>query len=238
MNIAIIGYGKMGKTIEKVALEKGHSIGLRINSSNKNALNSNSLLDIDVAIEFSHPKSAFQNIKFCLENKTPVISGTTAWLEKLNQATNISDKLGVGFIYASNFSIGVNIFFAINKRLAKYMNTANQYSPSVHEIHHTQKVDAPSGTGISLGEDIIENVDRISNWVKGEEAKPNELSITSARIGNTPGTHIITYTSAIDDIEIKHTAKSREGFARGAVLAAEWIIGKKGFYGMNDVLNL
>ncbi len=238
MNIAILGYGKMGQTIEKIAFQKKYTIGLRISSSNKDALDRNALKNIDVAIDFSHPKSAFNHIKICLENKVPVVSGTTAWLEHLEEAKTMAENQETGFVYASNFSIGVNIFFALNKRLAQFMDAAPQYRPSVHEIHHTQKIDAPSGTGISLGEDIVENLERIDSWKKGDNAATNELPITSERIGKTPGTHLVTYSSAIDDIEIKHTAKSREGFARGAILAAEWIIGKKGFYGMNDVLNL
>ncbi len=238
MNIAILGYGKMGKTIESFAKLNKHSILLRISSDNANEFSKNALKDIDVAIEFSRPESAFQNIKTCLTNGVPVVSGTTGWLNNIDAAKKLAEQHKCGFVYASNFSVGVNIFFEINKKLAQFMNNHPSYAVDVHEIHHTQKLDAPSGTGITLGEDIIDNIDRLETWVPDITAQKKELGITSERLGKTPGTHLINYTSEIDSIQIKHVANNRDGFAKGALLAAEWIVGKQGFFEMKDVLGI
>lgn len=236
MKIAIIGYGKMGKTIESIAREKGDEIVLRITDENTDDLTSENLRRADVAIEFTRPEAAYQNVKMCLEAGTPVVCGTTGWTDKIPAIQSLTKQHKGAFFYASNYSIGVNIFFAINKKLAAIMNEHTDYIPSIHEIHHTQKLDAPSGTAITLGDDIIANT-QLKTWTK-QCPKPDELLITSARINDTPGTHIVTYTSDIDDIEITHTARSREGFAQGALMAARWLIGKKGCFGMSDMLNI
>lgn len=236
MKIAIIGYGKMGKIIDRLATQKGHEIVLKINRSNLNEFTNENLKKADVAIEFSNPESAFGNIKQCLEASVPVVSGTTAWLDKLDEAKSICQKNKSALLYASNFSIGVNIFFAINKQLAKMMNPHHIYNVSMEEIHHTQKLDAPSGTGITLAEGILENIDRKHQWINEPENSTTDLSIISKRIDPSPGTHQINYDSKIDSIELKHTAHSREGFASGAILAAEWIVGKEGYFEMNDIL--
>ncbi len=237
MKIAIIGYGKMGKTIESMALNKGYDIVLRISDQNLSELTSENLQKSDVAIEFSRPEAAFDNIKACLEAGIPVVSGTTGWLEKMPEVHKLVDKHQGTFFYASNFSIGVNIFFALNRQLAKMMNDWETYSASIHEIHHTQKLDAPSGTAITLGKGVLENIERLKTWKAGEEtANHSVLPITSDRVDNTPGTHIIKYESEVDEIEIKHLAKSRAGFAQGALMAAKWVVGKKGVLGMSDIL--
>ncbi len=238
MNIGILGYGKMGKTIENIAIQCKHNILFKINSKNTDEFSMEALKLVDIVIEFSKPECAFENIKFCLEHKVNVVSGTTGWLDKLEDISQLATDNKCGFIYASNFSIGVNIFFEINKMLAKLMNKQTQYQASVHEIHHTQKLDAPSGTGISLGDAIIQNMDRYNEWTAEANQQPPDLSLTSERIDPAPGTHIVSYQSEIDTIEIKHTAHSREGFARGAVLAAEWLNGKSGIYTMKDVLEI
>lgn len=236
MKIAIIGYGKMGKIIEQLANDKGHEIVLKINRSNLNEFTNENLAKADVAIEFSNPESAFENIKKCLLARVPVVSGTTGWLHKLEKAKEICHENECAFLYASNFSVGVNIFFALNKQLAKMMNAQTSYNVAMEEIHHTEKLDAPSGTGITLAEGIIDSLHRKTKWVNNPQNAPEELSIISKRIDKVPGTHSIEYTSAIDSIEIKHTAHSREGFASGAIQAAEWIIGKKGYFEMKDLL--
>ena len=232
MRIGLFGYGKMGKMLEKIALERGHTITSKVDANTKSV----DFSVIDVAIDFSTPNAAYKNITSCFENKTPVISGTTGWLSKFNDAVAICDKNKSGFIYASNFSLGVNLFFELNKQLAKMMVGLKDYKVSVEEIHHTQKVDAPSGTAITLAEGVIENT-AYSNW-KMENAEANEIPITAKRIGKTPGTHTISYDAAVDSIEIIHTAHNREGFALGAIIAAEWIQNKKGVFTMQDVLNL
>lgn len=236
MKIAIIGYGKMGKTIESIATKKGDEIVLRIRDENVNDLTPENLSKADVAIEFTRPEAAFENVKMCLEVGTPVVCGTTGWVDKIPDIQHLTKQQNGAFFYASNYSIGVNIFFAINKKLAAMMNEQAAYTPSIHEIHHTQKLDAPSGTAITLGEGIIANT-QVKTWTK-QDPKSDELLITSARIKDTPGTHIVTYTSDIDDIEITHTARSREGFAQGALMAARWLVGKKGCFGMSDMLEL
>lgn len=231
MKIALLGYGKMGKTIEKIALERGHTIAIKANVDT-----TYTITDADVAIDFSVPEAAFGNISNCLTHKVPVISGTTGWLQNYDKAVDICHKTNGAFIYASNFSLGVNIFFELNKTLARLMTNQPQYNVSLEEIHHTQKLDAPSGTAITLAEDIIKNSD-YEKWVL-DNPKPYEIGIVAKRIENVPGTHVITYKSSVDTIEIKHTAHNREGFALGAVIAAEWIVGKKGVFTMKDVLNI
>ncbi len=232
MKIALLGYGKMGKMIEQTAISRNHEIVLKVDVDTKD-------FDIsvaDVAIDFSTPSSAFNNIKLCIENNVPIISGTTGWLDNYDEAVNLCNSNEGAFIYASNYSLGVNIFFQLNETLARMMNNLSQYDVRIEEIHHTQKLDAPSGTAITLAEGIINNSEK-DGW-KLEYANENEIPITAKRIGSVPGTHTVSYTSNIDSIDIVHTAYNREGFALGAVVAAEWIIGKKGVYTMKDVLNL
>jgi len=238
MKIALIGYGKMGKAIEAIATAKGHEIVHRIDMNSTHLLEKAELSKADVAIEFTTPETAYSNIIKCFEANVPVVCGTTGWLEKLPEIKAQCLEKHQGFLYASNFSVGVNIFFEINKRLAELMASQPQYDIKMEEIHHTQKKDAPSGTAISLAEQILEKVSRKTGWVNEASSKAEALSILSRRIDPAPGTHSITYTSEIDDITITHTAHSREGFAAGAVIAAEWLDGKKGIFTMKDVLNL
>lgn len=235
MKIALFGYGKMGKEIEKIALERGHEIILKIKAKEECDFSK-----VDIAIDFSVPEAALNNVISCFENNIPVISGTTGWLDDFNKAVASCKKNKGSFIYASNFSIGVNLFFELNKTLAKMMRTHQNYSLDVEEIHHTKKLDSPSGTAISLAEGIIENSAK-TNWelVENNAKKESTLvPITSKRILDTPGTHSISYTSEIDSIEIKHIANNRKGFALGAVIASEWLIQRKGIYTMKDVLNI
>jgi len=232
MKIALLGYGKMGKVIEKIAIERGHEIVLRKSSADA----FNGLENADVAIDFSIPSAAVSNISRCFEMNIPVISGTTGWLESYEKVANLCEQQHGAFIYSSNFSLGVNIFFELNVYLAKIMAKFNQYSVNLEEIHHTQKLDTPSGTAISLAKDIIAN-SGYTNWVL-QDAAAKEILIDAKRIENIPGTHSVFYHSDVDTIEIKHTAHSREGFALGSVIAAEWIIGKKGVFTMTDVLQL
>ncbi len=236
MKIAIIGYGKMGKMIEQLAQNMGHQIVLKIDKDNPEEFNDNNLKNADVAIEFSRPEVAFENLSTCILAGVPVISGTTGWLERKSEIDLLCKKYNSAFLYASNFSIGVNIFFAMNRFLAKMMNRQSQYSPSMEEIHHTQKLDAPSGTAITLAEHILEENPRKNVWINEKSTSVDQLPIISKRVDHVPGTHTICYDSEIDSIEIKHIAHSREGFARGAILAAEWIIGKKGSFSMKDIL--
>ncbi|MCL4157311.1 UNVERIFIED_CONTAM: hypothetical protein GTU68_058091 [Idotea baltica] len=237
MNIALIGYGKMGKTIEQLALAAGHQVVLRIDVNNGSDLNPENLDQVDVAIEFTRPESAFQNIVTCLENGVPIVSGTTGWLEHLEEAQQLVEKYQGGLFYASNYSIGVNIFFALNRYLAKMMKQYGQYEVSMEEIHHTQKLDAPSGTAITLAEGILTELPHKKDWVNSAATNNEDLPIISKRIDKVPGTHEIAYQSTVDNITITHTAHSREGFARGALAAAEWMVGKQGFYGMEDMLS-
>ncbi|WP_300569630.1 4-hydroxy-tetrahydrodipicolinate reductase [Flavobacterium sp.] len=232
MKIALLGYGKMGKVIERIALERGHEIVLRKSS----ASTYEGLSDADVAIDFSVPDSAVCNISECLNTNIPVVCGTTGWLEQYDEMVALCKEKNGGFIYGSNFSLGVNIFFELNDYLAKMMSNLEQYKVSMEEIHHTQKLDAPSGTAISLAEGIMKNSDYTS-WTL-DNPETNQIHIDAKRIENIPGTHSIFYDSAVDQIEIKHTAHSREGFALGAVIAAEWLKDKKGVFTMKDVLNL
>jgi 4-hydroxy-tetrahydrodipicolinate reductase len=236
MKIALIGYGKMGKTIEKMAIEQGHEVVLKLDISNFHEFTADNLQKADVAIEFTRPESAFGNISKCLKAGVPIISGTTGWLDKRAEIEALCESKNGAFFYASNYSIGVNIFFSLNKFLAKMMNQQSQYTLETEEIHHTQKLDAPSGTSITLAEGIIENIDHKKTWVNQASKAKTKVPIISKRIDSVPGTHSIAYQSVIDDIEIKHTAHSRAGFAGGAIQAAQWIIGKKGVFGMEDML--
>ena len=233
MNIALVGYGKMGKAIEEILVERGHTIVAKLNRKPE----AEDLKNTEVAIEFSHPEAAFENLKVLLENKIPTISGTTGWLNQLEEIKKINAENQCAFLYGSNFSLGVNLFFELNKHLAKLMAKYPAYKPEIEEIHHTQKLDAPSGTAISLAEQIIEN-STLKNWELDRKSADENLPIYAKRIDHVPGTHTVSYHSEIDSIEIKHTAHTRKGFALGAVLAAEWIHGKTGFFTMKDVLGL
>lgn len=236
MKIALLGYGKMGHAIEENALQKGHQIVLRINDLNLDDLTKENIQQADVAIEFTNPQSAVDNILFCLNENVPVVSGTTGWLEHFKTVEQKCKEENGTFLYASNFSVGVNIFFELNKKLAALMKPHPGYDVSLEEIHHTQKKDAPSGTAITLAEQIIESSLQKNKWTNSESKNKNELSIISKRIDEIPGTHSVKYFSEVDDIEIIHTAHSRKGFAEGAVLAAEFIGDKKGIFSMKDVL--
>ena len=231
MKIALLGYGKMGKTIERIALERGHDIVIKADIGTKYDIN-----EADVAIDFSVPDAALDNIMGALSNGVPVISGTTGWLKDYDKAVSMCKANKGAFIYASNFSLGVNIFFELNRNLAKMMSSLDQYKVGIEETHHTQKLDAPSGTAITLANGIIEET-AYKQWTL-DSPKKDEIGIVSKRIENVPGIHEITYKSEVDTIQIKHSAHSRDGFALGAVIAAEWIIGKKGVFTMKDVLNL
>lgn len=228
----------MGKAIEEIALERGHSMVLKIDAHNLHDLNEINLRQADAAIEFTGPESAFTNIIQCLEAGVPVVSGSTGWLERMDEAKLSCEKNMGSFLYASNFSIGVNIFFALNQKLATLMAGRQEYDVSIEEIHHTQKKDAPSGTAITIAEQILNAGGPKKKWVNTESDNPADLIITSRRMDPAPGTHTVSYHSAIDDIEIKHTAHNRKGFALGAVLAAEFLHGRKGIYSMRDVLDL
>jgi 4-hydroxy-tetrahydrodipicolinate reductase len=236
MNIALIGYGQMGKEIEKIAISRGHKIVLTIDKNNIEDFNSNNLSNVDVAIEFTRPESSVNNYKKCFENNIPVVSGTTGWLDKLPEVIKYCENNNSAFFYASNFSLGVNIFFELNKKLAQMMSPFDDYSVKINEIHHTRKLDAPSGTAITLAEGIISNINKFDSWRNSEKTNSNELPVISFREGDVPGTHEIIYDSDIDTISIKHEAKNRKGFALGAVLAAEFLKGKRGIFGMSDLL--
>ena len=239
MKILLIGYGKMGKTIEAIALEKGHEIVDRIDQHNPSQLAQYNGANTAVAIEFSQPGAAFENISYCLQNKIPVVSGTTGWLDKKAQVHEICQQHEGTFFYASNFSIGVNLFFKLNRQLAKMMEPFKEYSVEMEEIHHTEKKDEPSGTAITLAEGIITNNQHKERWtLHKDDAGTTVIPIVSKREGSVPGTHLVKYVSPIDDIEIKHTAHSRQGFAQGALKVAEWLPGKKGVLGMDDFLKI
>lgn len=233
MRIALFGYGKMGKVIDKIAKKRGHKIIYRID---ENSINYD-LKKVDVAIDFSTPKAAFSNINMALENSIPIISGTTGWLDNYNKAVKLCNEKNGAFLYASNFSLGVNIFFEINRQLAKIMSNHPEYLIKMKEIHHIEKIDAPSGTAITLAESIIKETD-YQKWSLNKDFKENEISIEAQRLSDKTGTHEVIYKSDIDEIKIKHTAVNREGFGLGAVIAAEWLIGKKGVFSMKDVLNI
>jgi len=231
MKIAIVGYGKMGKTIEGLAVQQGHTITAALEETPTRE----NINGADVAIEFTMPSSAFENVKACLEIGVPVVCGTTAWLDRLPEAQEICRKLNGSFLYASNYSLGVNLFFEINKRTAEIMQKYPEYQVRLEEIHHTEKKDAPSGTAITLAEGIIP-VYGFDGWKLSHKTEDNQLGIEAKRIENVPGTHLTLYSSDVDEIEIKHTAHSRNGFALGALLAAKWLIGKHGVFSMKDVL--
>lgn len=231
MKIALVGYGKMGKIIDEIATQRNHEIVAKLNESP----NSENLNNADVVIEFSNPEVAFNNIKTCLENKIPVICGTTGWLDQKSEIEKIAAENKTSFLYGSNFSLGVNLFFALNEKLADLMKNFPDYNIQLEEIHHIHKKDAPSGTAISLAEGIIKNGNRFEGW-KLDETREKELGIFAIREDEVPGTHSVFYKSSVDEIEIKHTAYSRNGFALGAVIAAEWIQGKTGNFSMKDVL--
>ncbi len=238
MNIALIGYGKMGQAIEQIALERNHTIALKIDLNNIEEFTADNLNKCDVAIEFTSPHTAYNNVVKCLTHKTPTICGSTGWNDKIQDAEAICLANNTALLVASNFSLGVNLFFELNKKLATIMNGRNDYEISLEEIHHTQKKDAPSGTAITLAEQIMAANTHKTKWVLDKATATNELPILSKRIDPAPGTHIITYSSPIDDIEIKHTAHSRTGFALGAVVAAEYIYNKQGVFSMKDVLGI
>lgn len=233
MQIALFGYGKMGKTIERLALKRGHSIVAIFDKE----FQKGNLSDAEVAIDFSIPKEAFNNINKCFNENIPIISGTTGWVEKLKDVEVICKEKNGAFIYASNFSLGVNLFFELNRHLAKIITGFENYNVAIEEIHHQQKLDAPSGTAISLAEGIIENSDK-KNWELDVTNNDTTIPIVAKRIEDVPGTHTVTYGSVVDEIEIKHTAKNRDGFALGAIIAAEWLQDKIGVYTMKDVLGI
>jgi 4-hydroxy-tetrahydrodipicolinate reductase len=240
MNIALIGYGKMGRIIEEMAIARGHKIVGKCNS--ENPIESLDFNEVDVAIEFTAPHFAVKHIEHCIDNRTPIVVGTTAWNDQLPQVTEYVVQNDGSLLYASNFSVGVNIFFDINRRLSKLMNNYPAYSPSIEEIHHKEKVDAPSGTAISLANDILIENENISSWIHNEETPPDtkkhQIAVTSHREEGVPGTHKILYSSEIDSIELVHTAHNRKGFALGSIIAAEWLLGKQGIYTMQDVINI
>ncbi len=238
MNIALIGYGKMGKAIEQIALEKGHKIVLKVDIDNAAHLTSQNLQNADVAIEFTGPASAVSNIKKCIDAGVPVVSGSTGWLNHFEEVKTYCNAHKSTLVYASNYSIGVNLFFELNTYLAKLMDQYPNYNVLMEEIHHTQKKDVPSGTAITLAEQVLANIGRKKTWVNDPTTEEDELTIISKRIDPAPGTHSIKYTSLIDDIEIVHTAHNRVGFASGAVMAAAYAVGKKGIFSMKDVLGL
>lgn len=238
MKIALLGYGRMGKAIEKKALEKGHEVTYKTNEK----IDVDKVLEADVAIDFSVPKAAFQNISICLKNNVPVVSGTTGWLDQYDEVVQVCHENKGAFLYASNFSIGVNLFFELNEKFAKMMRSFDEYGVEIEETHHTKKLDAPSGTAISLAQQIIKNTNK-TRWKLVEPHAPDknqfpstEIPITAKRVVDVPGTHLVKYTSNIDNIELKHTAHSRDGFVLGALMAAEWLQGKNGVYGMKDLL--
>lgn len=236
MNIALIGYGRMGHEIEAMAIERKHTIKLKIDVDNKDQFTPENFREIDVAIEFSLPDTAFENITKCLRMKKPVVSGTTGWLNKYDQAVNLCKEMNTAFIHSSNYSVGVNILFKLNVDLAKMMEQHKEYIPLIEEIHHTKKIDAPSGTAITLAEAIRTEHRSYEGWCFESNKTRNCIAVRSVREGNVPGTHTIEWNSPIDSISIRHEAKSRKGFALGAVLAAEYICFKKGIFTMNDVL--
>jgi 4-hydroxy-tetrahydrodipicolinate reductase len=238
MKIALIGYGKMGKAIEEIAVNRGHEIALKIDEDNLADLNKKNISTANVAIEFTGPHSAYDNVKKTLEFDVPLVCGSTGWLQKMDEIKKLCIDRNGTFIYASNFSVGVNIFFELNKKLATLMAPQTGYEVQVTEIHHTQKKDAPSGTAITIAEQILGNLKRKKSWVNHISDNTGELEIISERTDPAPGIHKVKYSSGVDDIEIIHTAHSRQGFALGAVLAAEFIQDKKGIFSMKDVLSL
>lgn len=238
MKIALIGYGKMGKAIEEIAVQRGHEIVLKVGIENLEDNTIDNIRKADVAIEFTGPESAYENVIRCIDAGVPVVCGSTGWLARYDEARNHCLARQGALLYASNFSVGVNIFFALNKRLAELMAPHKEYNVSLTEVHHTEKKDAPSGTAITLAEQILDRNSGKKQWVNQPSQQAADLVILSERIDPAPGTHIISYTSTIDDIEIKHTAHNRKGFATGAVLAAEYLQGRQGIFAMSDVLGI
>lgn len=236
MNIALIGYGRMGREIEKIAIERGHQVNVKIDKENQDEFTKSNFKDVDVVIEFSFPDSAFENIKKCLEMGVPVVSGTTGWLDKLNDAIELCKKNKTSFLSSTNFSVGVNILFKLNSELARIMNKFNNYSVAIEEIHHTKKMDAPSGTAITIAKGIVSQHDKYKDWCFDNEKKPGCVPIHCVREGLVPGIHTIEWNSEVDSISLKHDSHNRAGLALGAVLAAEHIWNKKGIFTMNDVL--
>lgn len=236
MKIALIGYGKMGKTIEQIATSRGNNIVLVIDENNQSDLTAENLQKADVAIDFSIPSSAYSNIQKCFEANVPVVAGTTGWLDKMDEVISAANNEHKGFFYASNFSVGVNVFFKLNKFLAKMMNKLTDYQVDMEEIHHIHKLDAPSGTAITLAEGVMEGIERKREWILDKPSEESTIGIKAIREGEVPGTHIINYDSEVDYIKIEHVAKSRHGFALGAVLAAEYMNGKTGYHTMDDLL--
>lgn len=238
MRIALIGYGKMGRMIEEIALQRGHQVVLKIHINNTEEFHAENMKAADVAIEFTAPDSAYGNVKKCIDLGVPVISGSTGWNEKIAEMKAYAQQKGGSFLHASNFSIGVNIFFELNTYLAKLMAGQREYEVHLKEVHHTEKKDAPSGTAVSLAEQVLAHLGRKKSWVNQQDVAPHELAIISERLDPAPGTHYVTYESEVDTIEIIHTAHSRKGFALGAVMAAEFIHDKKGVFTMKDVLQI
>lgn len=235
MKVALLGYGKMGKVIEPILLERGHDVVLKANSIQPASVEN--IKGCDVAIEISQPHLALQHIQMCVEAQVPIVVGTTGWYDELEKVKDLVTQQQQKLLYATNFSIGVQLTFQLNKILAKWMNALPQYHPEIEEIHHTAKLDAPSGTGITLAEGILENLDRKNQWVNHSSSSENELPLTSVRTENVPGTHTVTYVSPVDSITLQHTAHNRQGFALGAVLAAEWLPNQpEGMYTMQDFL--
>lgn len=236
MKIALLGYGRMGKEVEKIALSRGHEIILKLDSEDDWSKQKELLAEADVAVEFSVPESAMSNIFKCFDVNLPVVVGTTGWLGSLEHVKQVCEEHHQSLFYASNFSVGVNLFFELNRKLAQLMNNYENYGVAIEETHHAQKQDKPSGTAITLANNIITLVDRKDKWVSGEQQNDYELGVVSNRIDDVPGTHIVSYTSEIDDIKIEHVSKSRRGFALGAMMAAEWLPGKRGIFTMADLL--
>lgn len=235
MRVAIIGYGKMGKAIAPILIARGHEVVVKINS--QNPLQMDMLANVDVAIEVSQPNLALGHIQMCLEAKVPIVVGTTGWYHQFDSIQQKVKDENLSLLYATNFSIGVHLVFALNEQLAKWMKNFPQYEPSIEEVHHTAKIDAPSGTGITMAEGILKHIDRKQSWVNRESISPEELALTSIREENVPGTHTISYVSDVDTIELKHTAHNRSGFALGAVEAAEWLVNHPGIHSMQEFLN-
>lgn len=238
MKVALLGYGKMGQLIAKILESKGHEVVLKVDIDNRHSVTDDELKQADVAIEFSMPKVAVDNYKWCFDCGVPVVSGTTGWLDRWAEVVEYCKEKSGGFFYASNYSIGVNIFFHLNKQLAKIMSNFKEYGILLEETHHIHKLDAPSGTAITIADGILENHEAYDAWklIEGTEAQSNELPIVAHRIGEVPGIHKVTYKSGVDEISIEHSAYSREGFAKGAVVAAEFMAGKQGVYSMDDLL--
>lgn len=236
MRAAIIGYGKMGREIEKILTERGHSVALIIDRDNTEELNAANLTSVDVALEFTMPDTAYVNLRTCIENRTPVVSGTTGWTEQLRELQELCQERGGALFYASNYSLGVNLLFRLNRTLAAMIDRVKGYQVCIEEIHHTQKKDAPSGTAITLAEGIIEGLSTKTGWVNDTPGTPEDIQIHSIREGMVPGTHTVTYESEDDVLEIKHTIKNRRTLALGAVVAAEFLCGKQGVYSMDDIL--